>query len=218
MKTSFYKRVFDVVFSSLFLLILFPFILIILFVAWLETKQFPIYTQQRGLSLEKNLFTIFKVRTIKKHSCTSPNEQVFFKPYYADFVPPFCRWLRKTGLDELPQLFNILRGDMSFVGPRPFSQEDLEIMKAHFSVVYSVRSNFSIQPGLTGTWQLYGDRNAGMKNLIHWDNYYVSHSSFFLDTKILFNTIPYIFFALHSDAIIEKKSSTKFSAIFISQD
>jgi len=91
-------------------------------------------------------------------------------------------WLRKTSLDELPQLFNVLKGDMSFVGPRPLLIEYLPVYNDEQKLRHTVK------PGITGYAQINGRNNISWKKKLEFDVYYTRHNSFFLDIKILVKT------------------------------
>jgi len=94
------------------------------------------------------------------------------------------KWLRKTSLDELPQLFNVLRGDMSLVGPRPFFPEDLESYEDHHF------ERLHVLPGVTGLWQVSGRSELGFQDWARLDMQYIDNWSFGLELKILWKTIP----------------------------
>jgi lipopolysaccharide/colanic/teichoic acid biosynthesis glycosyltransferase len=100
-------------------------------------------------------------------------------------VTPLGRWLRRTSIDELPQLFNVLAGDMSLVGPRPLPLRDV----AKFSRSADMR-RFSVRPGLTGLWQVSGRSGLGFDRWIELDLHYIDHWSLVLDCTILARTIP----------------------------
>ncbi|GAB6283639.1 MAG: hypothetical protein STSR0008_24240 [Ignavibacterium sp.] len=161
----------------------------------------------RGLSLNKHKFKIYKLRTLKKSHHYYNSNNIYYKEEYKDSVLPIGKFLRKTGLDELPQLINILKGEMTFIGPRPLSFEDLLIMKNEEEHYYERRSKLCSKPGISGLWQLYGNRNRGSENLIHYDEYYEKNKSLKLDITLLLLTIPIIFFGNHSDAIVSKSIS-----------
>jgi len=118
------------------------------------------------------------------------------------FVPSFSGWLRKTGLDELPQFLNVLSGKMSIVGPRPLTLSDLQLLKEKFPGSYSKRETLTVKPGISGLWQLYGDRKKGIANLIELDFLYQRHHSFWTDMKIIGITIYIVITADISDAIM----------------
>ena len=104
-------------------------------------------------------------------------------------MPPVCRFLRRTGLDELPQLINVMKGDMSIIGPRPFDLHDLGILAKADRHLNERRKNLPVRPGITGLWQLYGKRKHGSKNLIALDEEYVLSLSFALDIRIMLETL-----------------------------
>jgi lipopolysaccharide/colanic/teichoic acid biosynthesis glycosyltransferase len=98
-------------------------------------------------------------------------------------MSPLGRWLRKTSLDELPQLWNILRGDLSFVGPRPLFVRYL----SHYT--QEERRRHSVRPGLTGWAQVHGRNSVPFEKRLELDIYYVDHKSLWFDTRILFATV-----------------------------
>lgn len=108
-------------------------------------------------------------------------------------------------MDEVPQLLNILAGSMSLVGPRPLSIEDLKIMEKTTPELYYKRTLLHSKPGLTGCWQVFGDRNQGVKNLIRYDEFYEEKKSLMLDLYIIIRSISIMVSAKHSDAIIDCK-------------
>ena len=203
----FWKRTFDIVLALALMAALFPAMVLLLLVAAWETRAFPLYIQDRGVSLERERFRIYKLRTMREGGSRAhiPGAaQIFFRPEYAGDVPHICKWFRLTGLDELPQLWNILVGDMSFIGPRPLALADLETMKRESPSFYSMRAAVTAPAGLSGLWQLYGSREEGVENLVRLDLLYEQTRSFALDLALVIKTIPTIPFALRSDAIVEK--------------
>jgi exopolysaccharide production protein ExoY len=207
------KRFFDVILSTAVLVFCFPLIAAILLVVFLLTGENPVIIQTRKLALDKKGIRIIKIRTIKNlrqfKELENSSSQIFFKEGYSDYVPSFCRWLRKTGLDEIPQVINVLKGEMSFIGPRPLLENDLIIMKTNDLKYYNRRQNISSKPGITGCWQTYGDRTKGTSNLIELDELYENKKSFLFDFKIILKTFFILLTASHSDSIVMKKVDLK---------
>ena len=134
----FTKRIFDFILSLISLILLFPLMFIIAVLVFFETKQNPIFIQERGLSLTKRRFKIIKFRTlftITPH-IKKTGGSTLSKKEYKSSVGAIGRLLRRKGLDELPQLLNILKGDMSFIGLRPLSIDDLENIQKDFPGLY----------------------------------------------------------------------------------
>jgi lipopolysaccharide/colanic/teichoic acid biosynthesis glycosyltransferase len=100
-------------------------------------------------------------------------------------LTPIGRWLRRTSIDELPQLFNVLAGDMSLVGPRPLPVRDVALITRSEDM-----RRFSVRPGVTGLWQISGRSNLGFDRWIALDLHYIDHWSLRLDAAILARTIP----------------------------
>ena len=161
------------------------------------TSKGPIFFKQQRSGLNGSPFTIYKFRTMVtnaeqiKHELAAMNEMSgpVFKVANDPRITPLGRWLRKTSIDELPQLFNVLRGDMSLVGPRPLPVD--EIKRIHDM---AHRRRLSVKPGLTCLWQVSG-RNE-IKDFDNWvrlDLEYIDNWSLWLDFKILLRTIPAVF-------------------------
>ncbi len=198
------KYMLDRPLAVLLLVLCAPFMFIFASVVLLELRAFPFMMQQRGLSLENSRFKIYKFRTMKKHSSGLKRnvKNIFEKHDLEDYVPPFCRWLRKSGLDELPQLINVIKGEMSLVGPRPFTLPDLEIIQNEDSKSYDILDKIKAKPGITGYWQVYGSRRQGVVNMVWLQKYYDLNVSFLLDVKIFLSTLPLIFLGEHTDTIV----------------
>lgn len=172
-----FKRLFDIVFSFLALVILSPVLLVVAILVRVKLGSPVIFKQERPGKNEK-IFKLYKFRTMTdkrdKNGKLLPDEKRLTK---------FGRRLRSTSLDELPELFNILKGDMSFVGPRPLLVEYLPYYTKQEHHRHDVR------PGLTGLAQVSG------RNLLSWaerfklDVFYVNNISFLSDLKIVFKTI-----------------------------
>jgi exopolysaccharide biosynthesis polyprenyl glycosylphosphotransferase len=161
------------------------------------TSPGPILFRQQRSGLNGSPFTIYKFRTMGtnaeqiKHELAAMNEMTgpVFKVTNDPRITPIGKWLRKFSIDELPQLFNVLRGEMSLVGPRPLPVDEIKRINdmAH-------RRRLSVKPGLTCLWQVSG-RNE-IKEFSDWvrlDLEYIDNWSLWLDFKILLRTIPAVF-------------------------
>ena len=205
------KRLFDITLASLFFIITLPFLIIFSVVIFLELRSFPIFIQERGLTLEKHRFNIFKLRTLKKREkniAHETEEDIFLKPGLVKSVSIFSKWLRKTGLDELPQLVNVIIGDMSLVGPRPLMIEDLQTMKKVSPEIYSRRNEYKSKPGITGLWQLFGNRAEGLIGMIALESLYEKVGTINLDLKLIAYTLTVVLQAKNSDSIFFKERAT----------
>jgi len=200
----------DFILCVIILITAFPFMLLIAVVLTIILKSFPVIIQKRGITHENHVFYIYKFKTIKiKPYHRINSENILFKSKLSQHVPTFCKWLRKTGLDELPQIFNVLKGEMSLVGPRPLTISDLEVLKTKYPQYYSVRNLINTKPGITGMWQVFGNRYRGIENLITLDLYYYEHISFSVDLRILLSTILLVLRGKHSDAISQSRCYNK---------
>ena len=212
------KRIFDIILAIFLIIVTSPILLLFSIIIFFELKSFPIYIQERGLTLEKNRFEIFKLKTIKpreKNIEHKTEQDIFLKPGLKDKVTPFSRWLRKTGLDELPQLYNVLLGQMCFVGPRPLMIEDLQTMKKIAPDLYERRSKFRTLPGISGLWQLFGNRSEGIIGMIALESLYDKVASPLLDLKLIVYTTTVILQAKNSDSIfhVEKANPTRVKTV-----
>jgi lipopolysaccharide/colanic/teichoic acid biosynthesis glycosyltransferase len=184
----------DRLLSALLLLILSPLFLVISVIVKASSPGPVIWTQIRcGLNGRK--FVMYKFRSMvadaeeKKKMLTSLNEMdgPVFKIRNDPRITPIGRWLRKTSLDELPQFLNILRGDMSLVGPRPALPEEVEQYERW------QRRRLSMKPGLTCLWQIDGRNQVDFEHWMKMDLDYIDNWRLELDFKILLKTVPMIF-------------------------
>ena len=184
MKRKIIKRSFDFILSSiLILLLIIPFACISLLII-ISTKESPIYLSKR-IGQNKKIFIMPKFRTMRKET---PQLATHLLKNSNEYLSNIGTLLRKTSIDELPQIWSIFIGDMSFVGPRPalFNQYDL-IKK---------RDNYNIndfKPGISGYAQINGRDGITIDEKVKLDTFYVSNQSFFLDAKILFLTLLKVF-------------------------
>ena len=160
------------------------------------------------MSPVKNIFTIFKFKTLNRfqenkifHKTTN---DIFYITSNDIKIKTFSKLLRVTGLDEILQFYNIFLGNMNLIGPRPLMLEELTILKNEYPIFYQMRNNFKSKPGLTGLWQVYGDRKKGIEDLIKLDSFYEDNQSLKLDLKILYHTFIITANGKNSDAIISK--------------
>ena len=201
--------------ASLLLVLAVPFMLIFAVIVSIELKAFPFIIQERGLTFDNSRLKVYKFRTIRKHSSSilSNVRNIFEKHSLDSYVPAFCRLLRQTGLDELPQLINVIKGEMSLVGPRPLTLPDLEIIETEDVNLYDTMNNLTTKPGITGYWQVNGSRSQGAANMVWLQDYYERNVSFLLDVKIILSTMPLIFLGQHTDTITVNELSKSRAAL-----
>lgn len=190
------KRTFDVIFSALFLVILSPVMLVIAILIRLDSPGPAVFAQQR-IGRGGKPFTVFKFRTMR---CGAEEEQESLRalneakgPMFKIKADPRCtalgRLLRRISLDELPQFYNVLRGEMSMVGPRPpLPGEVQQYQEWH-------KRRLEILPGLTGLWQVSGRSDLTFDDMVLLDIYYIENWSLLLDLRIALKTIPSALFA-----------------------
>ena len=205
------KNILDFLLGIIILLIASPFMLVTAIILFLIFRSMPFVVQKRGITEEKHVFNIYKFKTIKPNIDNNPGryEDILYKQHLSAYVPMFCRWLRKSGLDELPQIINVIKGEMSLIGPRPLMISDLKIIRHKHPDYYCGRQLLKVKPGITGLWQVHGNRSQGIENLLHLDIKYSENISVSLDAEILLATIPLVFRGKHSDAIISGMTESK---------
>jgi exopolysaccharide biosynthesis polyprenyl glycosylphosphotransferase len=185
------KRAVDVCASALALLLLAPLAGVIILAVRL-TSPGPAHFVQERLGRNKHTFRLYKFRTMvdgaeaRRADLEALNEAdgPVFKMRHDPRVTPIGRWLRRTSLDELPQLFNVLRGDMSLVGPRPLPVKDY----AGFNEDWH-RRRFSVRPGMTCLWQVHGRSGTSFEQWMALDMEYIDSWSLTLDAQILASTV-----------------------------
>ena len=186
------------------MLILFsPFLLVLLLISYLETGASPVFKQSRSLTDEQSFFKMYKIRTIQKFNkdTTEISRRFLMSPGLIEKVSPLCLLFRKYGLDELPQLINVIKGDMSLVGPRPLDKFDLNILKADYPALNEKRNKLKCKPGIFGLWQLYGRRDLKAENLLYWDLRYDRNISLKNDLRIILYTLQAILRKKKEDSI-----------------
>ena len=187
------KRLMDIMLSGATIIILSP-LLILIAVIIKATSPGPVFFRQERLGKDLRPFSVYKFRTMKKDSDRQKdnlNNEVkgLFKMKDDPRVTGIGKMLRRSCLDEIPQIFNIFFGDMSVVGPRPHLRREL----SHFKGWRMAR--FKLKPGLTGMWQVNGRHELNFDKAVLYDIYYIKNMSFFLDLAIILKTIPAIVFS-----------------------
>ena len=181
MYANFFKRVFDFALSLFAILVLSPILLILIIVGAIAMKGNPFFTQLRP-GKDGKIFKLIKFRSM---TCEKDKD--------GNLLPDEVRLtrygeiLRSTSLDELPELFNILKGDMSIVGPRPLLVQYLPLYNEE------QRHRHDVRPGLTGWAQINGRNSITWEDKFRYDVWYVRNISFMLDVKILFLTVKKVF-------------------------
>lgn len=188
------KRLFDFLMSLIATIILSPVILIVA-LAVKFTSPGPMLFKQRRIGKDNVEFEIYKFRTMR---IDTPNVPTHLLENPEQWITPVGKFLRKTSLDELPQLFNILKGEMSIVGPRPalYNQLDLKEMRTKVEV-------HKLVPGLTGWAQINGRDEIPLSLKVNLDKEYLDRMSFLFDIKIIFMTVLSV---LKRDGVQEGKS------------
>lgn len=192
-----WKRTLDIAVSILLLICLFPFFLLIAILIQLVSPG-PVFFTQPRVGYMGNLFTCWKFRTMRIGADHAVHQRYLASLIHSDTpmtkldsrddprIIPLGNLLRQTGLDELPQLFNVIRGDMSLIGPRPC----LPYEARQYSVWQAAR--FDTLPGVTGLWQVSGKNRTTFKDMMRFDLRYVRNMSFKMDVKIFLKTLPAI--------------------------
>jgi exopolysaccharide biosynthesis polyprenyl glycosylphosphotransferase len=178
------KRVFDILGAAVLLLLASPLLALLGLLIGLDSSG-PILFRQKRVGRHGRLFTLYKFRSM---SVDAPVYEVSPTESLDPRITRVGRFLRRTSLDELPQLLNVLKGDMSLVGPRP----EMPFLVAQHRAAHSQR--LRVKPGITGLWQLSADRAFHIHENIHYDLYYIRHRSIFMDFAILLHTLV---FAMH---------------------
>lgn len=176
------KRLLDFILSLIAIIILSPILLIVAILVRIKIGS-PVIFKQKRPGLHERIFTLYKFRTMTDQK----DEQGNLLPDEIRLTK-FGKLLRSTSLDELPELFNILKGDMSVVGPRPLLVRYLPLYNEHQKHRHDVR------PGFTGWAQCNGRNAISWEEKFDLDVYYIRHVSFLLDLKVIFKTIKIVLF------------------------
>jgi lipopolysaccharide/colanic/teichoic acid biosynthesis glycosyltransferase len=197
------KRALDIAVASVLIVIMAPLLLLLwCLVRW--TSAGPAFFRQERVGRDMRPFTMLKLRSMYvgnddgAHrayvtSMLSAEQEAparngtLFKLVEDPRITPLGAWLRRTSLDELPQLINVLRGDMSLVGPRPMLLWEARLLAEAY------RPRFTVKPGITGLWQVSGRSRLSMRTALELDVEYVRRRSVVLDLSILVRTVPALF-------------------------
>lgn len=192
MYKHFFKRLIDLFLSGIGVLVLIPLWIILILAIKLNSKG-PVFFKQKRVGYKKKLFNILKFRTMRVDTPKDVPTHLLENP--ENYITGTGKWLRKTSLDELPQIFNIFVGQMSIIGPRPalWNQDDL----------ISERDKYGandVKPGLTGWAQINGRDELEIEEKAKLDGEYVEKQSFLFDCKCFFGTIKSV---LKHDGVVE---------------
>jgi exopolysaccharide biosynthesis polyprenyl glycosylphosphotransferase len=198
----FLKRTFDIIAASLILVLVLPIILITALSIMVESG-FPIFFKQKRAAIRGGKeFDFIKFRSMiknadeMKESLFGENETdgILFKMKNDPRMTRVGQFIRRYSIDELPQLINVIKGDMSLVGPRPLPIRDFEKADERSEFWDYVKARDRVKPGITGLWQISGRSNVGFNEMVWLDLYYVENQSLLFDMEILFETIPVVLF------------------------
>jgi lipopolysaccharide/colanic/teichoic acid biosynthesis glycosyltransferase len=197
------KRALDIALAAVLIVVMTP-LLLLLWCLVRSTSAGPAFFRQERLGRDMRPFTMLKLRSMyvanddrmhrayvtgilsAEHEAPA-RDGALFKLADDPRVTPLGGWLRRTSLDELPQLINVLRGNMSLVGPRPMLSWEAKLLAEPY------RPRFTVKPGMTGLWQVSGRSRLSMRTALELDVEYVRHRSVILDLIILARTVPALF-------------------------
>ncbi len=192
------KRTFDLFFSAAFLIFSAPLFFFIALLLLIPTRGKVLYSHER-IGKNGKPFRCFKFRTMREDADSGLQEilkqdtalreewETKRKLIRDPRVTRLGHFLRRTCLDEIPQFWNVLKGDLSVVGPRPVTREEIT---TYFGD--KAQKILSVKPGITGLWQIARDPNMSYKDRVSLEEYYVKKASFLLDLKLIFLTLPCI--------------------------
>ena len=191
------KRIIDFVLAFIALVLLSPLFLVLALWIKMDSKG-PVFFKQKRIGINRSFFQIYKFRTMLSETPSDMPTHLLDNP--DAFITRSGRFLRKTSLDELPQLINILKGEMAFIGPRPalWNQDDLADERDKY------KAN-DVLPGLTGWAQINGRDELPIKDKAQLDGEYIQNMSFWFDIKCFFGTFISI---LKSDGVVEGGTGT----------
>jgi O-antigen biosynthesis protein WbqP len=177
---------FNRIIAFFFLIFLFPFFIIISLLIYLE-DGYPFFFKQKRISINYSFFNIYKFRSMKKNT---PNVATHLLTNPDQYLLKIGKFIRKTSLDELPNLINIIKGEMVFVGPRPalYNQDDLMTLRVATGVD-------KLKPGITGWAQINGRDDISIERKVELEQEYLQKKSFLFDVEILIKTFTNVLFS-----------------------
>jgi lipopolysaccharide/colanic/teichoic acid biosynthesis glycosyltransferase len=194
------RRLLDILVAGILLLIFTPLLVVIVLAIRIDSGGPALFRQRRvGRGLRE--FTVFKFRTMRRDADVTPHREYvesliggdggaergrLYKLSVDDRVTPVGRFLRSWSLDELPQLINVLRGEMALVGPRPVIPYEVNMYPEDYL------RRFAVKPGLTGLWQVSGRNERTYDEMVRFDIEYAEEASLLLDLRILARTVPVV--------------------------
>ena len=194
------KRFMDILFSIFGLIFLLPIALVVK-ISYMCSKDFhPIFFKQQRIGKNGKLFNFYKFRSmvpnadevlaklLKEDKEAAKEYKINKKLEHDPRITKMGKILRKTSIDELPQLINVLKGDMSLIGNRPYLPREKEDMGNYYNDILKTK------PGLTGYWQVSGRSNTTFEQRLGLESYYSNHQTFKLDIRIFFKTFSVVFF------------------------
>lgn len=180
------KRGFDIIFSIGLLLMTLPILLVSFTIVFLQDLKNPLFCQQR-VGLNNKEFKMYKIRSMISNAEARGYKWAGVND---SRITWFGKFIRKLRIDELPQLINVLKGEMSIIGPRP----ELEFFYIEFEKhILNYRDRLKVKPGITGWAQVNGGYNLSPEEKLQLDLYYIKNMNYGLDLKIIFKTIKVIF-------------------------
>jgi len=191
----FSKRFLDIVLSLIGLIVLLPVFILVAICIKLEDKNGPVFFSQTRVGKNQSEFTMYKFRSMVSNAedllenLLEQNETTgaMFKMKNDPRVTKIGSFIRKTSIDELPQLINVLKGEMSLVGPRPPLKREVEVYTPY------QKQRLLIQPGCTGLWQVSGRSNIGFEDMVELDLKYIVERNIFKDILIIIKTVLLVF-------------------------
>lgn len=193
----FVKRLMDIIFSFIGIIVLAPVFLIVAMIIKLEDRRGPVFFSQVRVGKNEKMFTMYKFRSMVSNAedllenLLDKNETTgaMFKMKNDPRITKIGKFIRKTSIDELPQLINVLKGEMSLVGPRPpLPREVKEYTDFH-------KQRLLVKPGCTGLWQIKGRSTIGFEKMVDLDIQYINKNNIFFDLYIILSTFKIMIFS-----------------------